>query len=644
MVKIAVRPEINLGPLPGTPEGKLVKYTRMLADAKESYRDHFHHFAHLTYLTEREQTELAISYGYLEIIVPHANRADDRNLLFQILLTEKALKTAQPFEHLKVQKDGSLQTKEPNHRIPLTNEEAFRKYVQRAKDKGIVPALVNKGRGEKRPQLSLWTEIMQFLVILYAVCKPTRTSYAEISRDISNLLEDHPELKHKGVSRVADSTIGEFIREQGKALISFAKDHPNDFKRKILGVLRFLPPSSPLVQVGVDGYHVQTVCADDDTQKPIQLVAIVIYDFKTKAVLGLAFGKTENNVIYRRAWQDYFATTGNRLPRQIVMDKFIANNCQKTHNLNLLFDSHGVDITRSSQPNNNGRLERFFGTIQNFYQGSVLSCSYIGSSITSKSDNARPSKSVQINIRKSTFLKGESEMVHLLTHIFKEGYNKKFSVVNGQSPMKLFTDEKSNHVSKISDADVAYATYEAHRCTVVGCGVIIKRDKHLYLYKNRNLEVARKFFRREVDVYVNAEKPTDSVWIFQKGVRKFHFKMMHIEIVHSAHYDRTEADKEFLRAYNKETRELIAAFQAVFEHMEDAVDTILEGVDYKASREAAKIKKEADGAFLQTQIGLTPAKPEPPQAFTNGLSKPWSKKKKIKQTREEILMKKYDLQ
>jgi hypothetical protein len=643
MVKIAIQPLVDLSPSSGTAAGKLAKYTRLLADAKEIYEDVVHHFAHLTYLTERDRIELGISYGYLNVIVPHANNSDDRNLLFQILKAEKVWQEAKP-QDMKVQRDGSLKPKEPNHRIPLTSEEAFRKYVQRAKDKGIVTTLVNQGRGKKRPHLSVWTEVMQFLVILYAVCKPTKTSYGEISRDIANLLTDHPELKGKGVSLVAPSTIGEQLRDEGgKVLISFAKDNLNAFKRKVIGVLRFLPPSSPLVQVGVDGYHVQTICADDETQKPIQLVALVIYDFKTKAVLGLAFGKSENNVVYRRAWQDYFATTGNRLPREIVMDKFIGNHCQGTRNLNLLFEAHGVHITRSSNPNNNGRLERFFGVTQDFYQGSVLSCSYVGSSITSSSDNARPGKSVQMTIRKSAFIKGESEMIHLLTYIFKEAYNKNFKAVKGQAPMEIFTEEESNHVAKISEAEVAYATYEPHRCTIVGCGVIIKKDKQLFLYKNRSKEVIKKFFRKQVDVFVDRERPTGGVYVFQMGVRRHLFDMTHIEIVPGALYDRTRAHKDFVRRYKKESRELIAAFQAEFEHMGDAVDMILEGVDYKASREATKIKKEADGAYLQAQIGLVQTKPEPPQAFINAPSKPSTQKKKVKQTSEELLISKYGL-
>jgi len=644
MVKVTIQPHINHGGPSDTVDGKLDKYTRMLANEKESYEDHLHHFSEFLFYNERERIELAISYGFLEILLPLANHSTDRNLVFQILLSERAWKKVYVLEQLNVLPDGSLQTKEPDHRIPLKNEEAFRKYVQRAKKNGIIKTLVNKGRGKKLPQRSLWTDVLKYLVILYATCKPTKTSSKEISRDIENLISDYPDVIKKGVSPVSPSAIRAFIREEGgTALISFAKDNKNDFKRKILGVLRFLPPSAPLVQVGVDGYHFQVVCADDETEKPIQLVAIVIYDFKTKAVLGLAFGKSENNVVYRKAWQDFFKTTGNKLPRQIVMDRFSAYTCEKVRNLNLLLNANGVHFTKTSQPNNNGRLERFFGVIQNFYQGSVLSCSYVGSSITSKSDNARPNKQVQVNIRKKMFLKGESEMIHLLTYILKEEYNKKFDAINGKSPMDLFTTEESDHIAKITDSEVAFATFEGHRCTIAGSGVIIRKEKQLYLFKKRSLKVATKFFRKQVDVYIDPNAPKGGAYIFQMGVRRFHFLMPHLSIVPSALYDRTESDKDFIRCYNKETRELLAAFQALFKHMDDTIDKELNGIDFKASREAAKIKKRADGAFLQTQLGLTATKPEPPQAYANSLSKIPKSKRVGRVTAEQNLINKYGL-
>ena len=645
MVKIVTQPPIDYSAPSSTIEGKFDKYARMLLNAKESYRDHLHHFSEFLFYNDREEIELAISYGYLEILLPIANNSTDRNIVFQILMSERAWKKENVIELLDVLPDGTLQTKEPDHRIPLKNEEAFRKYIQRAKKNGIVKTLVNRGRGRKLPQRSLWTEVLKFLVILYATCKPTKTSSKEISRDIDNLIADYPEVRKKGVSPLSPSSIRTFIREGGgKALISYAKDNPNDFKRKILGVLRFLPPSSPLVQVGVDGYHFQVVCADDETEKPIQLVAIVIYDFKTKAVLGLAFGKSENNVVYRRAWQDYFKTTGNKLPRQIVMDRFGAYTCEKAHNLNLLFKAKGVHITRSSQPNNNARLERFFGLIQDFYQGSVLSCSYIGSGITSKSDNSRPNKKVQVNIRKKMFLKGESEMIHLLTHILKEEYNNNYDAFNGKSPMQLFTTEESDHVTRITDSDVAYSTFEGHACTIVGGGIIIRKGEQLYLYKKRSLQIAVNFFRKKVDVYIDPLAPIAGAYIFQMGVRKFHLMMPHLKIVPSALYDRKESDKDFVRNYNKETRELLAEFKALFEYMDDTVDKELNGIDFKASREAAKIKKRADGAFFQTQLGLVPVKPEPPQAYANSLSKIPRSKKSARRTAEDVLRNKYGLQ
>lgn len=643
MVKIAITPPSDYGVSISARNQKIEKFTRMLADSKESYEDNLKHFSDFLFYGDRERTELAISYGYLQILLPIANNSTDRNLVFHILKSERNWNKDHTIEQLEVLPDGTLQAEAPSHRLPLKSEEAFRKYVQRAKKAGIVPSLVNKGRGKNRPHLSIWTNVLQYLVILYAVCKPTRTSSGEISRDIDNLISDYPEVKSKGVSPVSPSAIRTFIRERGgKALISYAKDNPNDFKRKILGVLRFLPPSSPLVQVGVDGYHFQVVCADDVTEKPIQLVAIVIYDFKTKAVLGLAFGKSENNVVYRRAWQDFFKTTGNKLPRQIVMDRFGAFMCEKVHNLNLLFKANGVRFTRSSQPNNNGRLERFFGVIQNFYQGSVLSASYVGSSITSKSENARPNKRVQVNVRKKMFLKGESEMTHLLTYILKEEYNMKFEAVNGKSPMELFTSEESNHIAKITESQVAFATFEGHRCTIVGGGVILQKDKQLYVYKTRSLEIATKFFRKQVDVYIDQQAPKNGAYIFQMGVRHFHFLMPNISIVPSALYDRTESDKDFVRRYNKETRDLLTQFKTLFEHMNETIDKELDGIDFKASREAAKIKKRADGAFLPAQLGMIETKPEPPQAYSNDLSK-LSKRKKVTKSPEEIFAAKYGI-
>ena len=73
MVKIAITPPFDHGVSINTIDQKLDKYTRMLANAKESYEDNLNHFSDFLFYNDRERTELSISYGYLQILLPIAS-------------------------------------------------------------------------------------------------------------------------------------------------------------------------------------------------------------------------------------------------------------------------------------------------------------------------------------------------------------------------------------------------------------------------------------------------------------------------------------------------------------------------------------------------------------------------------------------
>lgn len=619
-----------------------LKFLSLIAYMKEEgHMDFRNVFASNANLTDREKDELALTFGLLKAFLPYNRQPNLRDAIFNILCEERRQKESTPLHRLKVTSEGVLEEGELDHRIPLTSRDAFRKYLKRAEDKPLDKFLVNAKRGKLLENRTLWTDLTVALVILFSIYKPTHASSKEIHEDLLNLVDLHPELKEKGVNTPKPSTIRHFIKNKGKALISFAKDNPNDFKRKHLGCLRFIPPSAPLIQVGVDGYHFQLLCEDDDSGKAIQLIAIVIYDFKTKCVLGLAIGKSENNLLFRKAFADFFKTVGNQLPRQIVMDKFSAYTCERTRNLNKLFKDNGVKITRSSQPNNNGRLERFFGVIQNFYQGAVLAGSYIGSGITSKTTNARPSRKVQMLIRRKEFLKGESEMTHLCTYLLKEEYNKKFKALGDKSPMELFQGQKSNPIGIVSENDVAYGTLDGYRCTIIGCGIMIKSGDYLHLFKERTFEIASNYFKKKVDAYVDLNCQDGNATIFHRGTRKFMINMLGVAVVPCSIFDRTDEHNEFIRQYNKETRSLIQEFKKCITDMQCLVDSKLDGIDIRESSLAGKIKKNADAAFTQAQVGLIQPKPEPNPILTNAIQS--KRNGRLKKTPEQILIEKYQL-
>lgn len=508
--------------------------------------------------------------------------------------------------------------------IRLTSPESFIKFVKRKKLQTLPKGLIH-GHTGKVSNNHKWSEALKWIVTLFALSKPTRVSASEIRDAIENLLEDNPELRdEQGIVPLSEPSISKFLAEDAKPYISFAKDEPLEFKRKVVGILKFDPPSAPLVKIGVDGYVLQCVSKGSEDKKYVQLLVVKIKDLCTMATLGIGISETENSETVLEAWKEYFHTTDGEMAREVAFDGHLAYQSKQTKNLLSMMVRDGVIVKVSKTANYQGRYERSNLDFQDKYLSNSIS--YIGPGIKSKGVNAHPSRIFKLELTREEFLKDMGEMKRIVRHLIMEEANfgtlrKRLPI---ESPMSRFRSETHNHLKVYSAPFIAYMTHEWHMSTIIGCGIIIKKDKEVFIYNRRDFNTATKLNDVLVDAYVNQDERRGSAHIFRRGTTEYLGTLDFLTTIPEALFDRSEVHSDLIRMYGKDVAEITDQLEDTIVNMQTEVTKFLKGKDYREYLNAATIKKRIDSQYIGYQLGVSEPKPEPEMKWAN------SRKSRIK--------------
>lgn len=487
--------------------------------------------------------------------------------------------------------------------IPLKTPDAFRKYLNRIKDKGFPNALIHGGLN-KTGNATKINKAMEKLLVLLAADRPHAVSAEYIKQDLDNILAANDHLvENKVLYDVSARAISDFLLKPiAINAMSFARDNINAFRKKVFGILRFAPPSKKLVRISLDGYVFQVVCeGDEGSGEPIQLVGIFIRDDKTKAILGIAIGETENHELMMEALREYFAIAKNRVPHEIVMDCHSSHLSKYLKNFIDTIKKDGVKVIVTKNPDRKGALERFFLTFQLKLLSLIFS--YIGPGIRAKAPNAHPDRVFLLKVKSRSYLTNKEVMKSTLYSLVRKFYNTQYldSRLTELPPMMEFTKGPSGHLKEYSDEMIAFMSYDHHKTTVEGCGIMIQIDKYLYLFKNRLLEIAEELNTKKVDAYISADKKI--AYIFEKGTSKFLCTMDFVAIIPVTEMERTEDEKKFMKLYSADTRRLINLFGEKMLSRRDEIRELL-NQDYTELTTRAKLKKQLDTEYSGYQMGF----------------------------------------
>lgn len=545
-------------------------------------------------LSSQQITEKAKVHAVLDEMIPQCKDAIHRNIFFnalQLYLTVEELK------------------------IPAKSEDSFRKYIARVKKVGLPTALIHGLTGAVSNRLKL-NQLMKDLITILVMENPLKSVSTDIRDEIENIIDEHPHLlKNESLFYLGDSTIRNYMASlECKNNASYAKDNPREFKQRITGYLKFLPPSSPLVKVCIDGYLFQIVCKDDSGQRKVmQLIGVCIMDARTKAMLGVAIGRSESSELIVEALKDYFVTTKGAMAREIVMDGHLAFQSARLKNFMETIERDGVVITHTKKNPNRNPIERAFLSFQNKVLGH--SFSYIGPGIKSKTPNAHPFKTFMVTVRSSEYLKSEDEMTRLLYWLMRNQYNLETKNVFNIPPGRHFKDETKNPLKTYAQEHIARMLYECHNSTVMGCGIIIKSTPSVFVYKNKTEHIAEFVNGMNCEAFVD---PNDRsvAYLFKAGERKFVCTMDEIAKIPSAEFDRTEEHYDFLRLQSKDTRKIIEHFEKRAETREAGVTKYL-NEDFRVYTRKAMQKKNFDSQDTAYQVGLDRPTAAPPIFHAN---------------------------
>ncbi|MBL7840591.1 MAG: hypothetical protein JNJ75_10655 [Cyclobacteriaceae bacterium] len=591
--------------------------------AIDSYAEIKQLYSCIPTLTHQQVISKAIAHRILHVCFRYIPKIDSYRLglIYQILREQK-----KTFDEQKEKPDEPGAIVEYHlGEIRLTSIKAFIKFVKRKKKLTLPKGLIH-GHTGKASNNYRWTEELKWIVTLFALSKPTRVSASEIRDAIENLIEDNPELRDKhGIVPLSEPSILNFLNEESKAYISFAKDEPLEFKRKIVGVLKFDPPSAPMVKIGIDGYVLQCVSkGSDDAKRYVQVLAVIIKDLRTMATLGAAVSETENSETVLKAWRAYFQTTKGEMAREVAFDGHLAYQSKSMENLLSMLKRDGVDIKVSKTANYQGRYERSNLDFQDKYLSNSIS--YIGPGIKSKGVNAHPSKIFKLELTREEYLKDMDEMKRIVLHLIMQEAN--FGTLRKrapiESPMGRFRYETHNPLKTYNDSDIAYMTHERHISTVKGCGVLIKKDKEVFIYNRRDFNTATNLNGKSVDVYINQEERQGVAHIFRRGTIEYLGQLYYLATIPEALFDRSEAHSDMIKMYGKDVAEITDQLENSIVDMQTEVTKFLKGKDYREYLNAAKIKKRIDTNYIGYQLGVSEPKPEPEMKWSN------SKKSRIK--------------
>ncbi|MBL7852823.1 MAG: hypothetical protein JNL17_00380 [Cyclobacteriaceae bacterium] len=514
-----------------------------------------------------------------------------------------------------------LTTNYYNLALPLSTVDSLRKYLSRKEREGFPGCLIHGLFAQPSNNREL-SPLMKDLLIVLAVSAPFHQSAEIIKENLDHVLVTCPSAKEAGFYSVSTSKITAFMATpEAVSAVSFAKDEPNEFRRKFTGVLRFSRASSPLVKIYIDGYVFQIKCRNEETGDPDTLTGIFISDDHSDFIISMAIGDTENTDLLMEAFKDYLIKTKYALPREIVVDKHIYKMLKRNVNLIALLNRFGVHIVPSSNPNRK-RIERFFLLFQQRFMAHVIQ--YIGPGIkATKTKNAHPFRRFLIMLNEN--LPSRYDLIPMLKRLVKQNYNREYKsdTIMG-SAHERFHDRVQNPIIVLTNGPQLLPSlfFEKHLLTVRGASVLVRRtfkngSDDFHFYYKREMDFIERYTDEQVEGYLDSNDPS-SIHLYEKGTTKFICTVPEFTVIPVAEFDRTEQNIECVRTFNRVTRELIKAHKERLDSRHDNVTKALGGRDVRQLTKAAQIKKEeSSDEMLRREMELKKPKPETNMFYAN---------------------------
>jgi len=620
----SIEQNLRSGKVKSNPRNQYIddSFSRLYSEIQHAHRDYDYfksHYCDIDTWDLNRVDSTAKLHSILEVVVRYwkSKTFSNKNFIYYVLL-----KFVEDLESAHFKKSLNSDNTPEEIVMPSKSFDSFRHYMKRVINNGLPAALIHGLTTKTSNRLKL-NSFMRDLIILLVMENPVHSSAEEIRAVLDDVANDHPELVEQGVFNfLGTSTIRNFLAcNECKSSISFAKDDYSEFKRAISGYLVMTPASAPLVRICIDGYVAQVVCKgfnEDGKSIVMRLVCVIVMDARTKAVLGIAIGETENSKLIQQALKDYFFRARGCAPREIVMDGHSAFQAKQLKRFREEMARCGVELLGTNKNPNRNPIERAFRHFQDKVLGH--SFSYIGASITSRSKNALPNKEFLITVRSKEYLKSKEEMTRLLYWLFRDVYNNGCDNAFGYKPNEQFSSESWSSQKEFSLNEVARMLFEKRKATICGCGIIIKKDSTVYVYSDRSPEIAEKGNGQTCEVYIDPEDRQTAYLINEDGGEKWMTMELHTEIP-SAEFDRTEKDFDFLKHYSKQTRNIIDHFFKMHQSREAAVHQLLNqgdeygATDFRQYTTRAKQKKAFDTQDASFQVGLAQPAKEPKKLF-----------------------------
>ncbi len=479
-------------------------------------------------------------------------------------------------------------------KIHLTSFESFQKYLKRKRDT-LPKSLIHKHFGMPSNNHEI-TELMQFVVVLLSNYTPTRRAFFSIKEDLDHIIETMPNTKTYGIYSLSESKIATFLKEpKAQNLISFAKDNPTEFRRRVSGIIRFTRASAPLVRIYIDGYVFQVEYKNG--KKPHRLTGIFISDDYSDFIISHKIGQTENYELLMSALQKYFEKTKNALAREIVVDRYTFKILSKNKAFIELLKRYGIEkgkgLIVSSNPNRKSRLERFFNTFQQKFMHALIG--FIGPGIMSRRSHSHPFKEFRLTLQKN--LPDKFDLILILDKLVNINYNKDYispTQSTLSTPENRFKHEEDhNPVATIEKGMIPILFYERHSVTFKAGAVMIKKGNKLNIYYDRGFEFVNNFNGIKMDAFIDPDSDEKVIFLYEEGTTRLINQLLLSVIIPVASFDRNEHQKEVLKNFTKQTQELIKKFEAEFEKMEETVRLALNGRDLREFTKLAEMKKES---------------------------------------------------
>lgn len=557
----------------------------------EDYRYYQSIYAQFDYLSSDKVVDLAKLHSLLILI-------------WQFMHDKSKLKFI--FDHLKKNTYGVD--------IPLTSFDSFHRYLRRKRSKGLPAALTHGlyGRPSNNHEI---TPFMKKVLVYLATMIPTRAHVYSIKEDLDYLIQSVPSVKEVGIYSLSESKISSFLKEpEAGNLIRFAKDDPIEFRREVIGVMRFTRASAPLVRIYIDGYNFQVQYKNGKI--PDRLTGVFISDDFSNYIVSHVIGDSENYDLVMAALRLFFEKTKGELPREIVVDKYTYRIISKNKSLIELLKRYGIEkgkgLIVSSNPNAKAMLERFFGTFQQRFMPSSIH--YIGPSIKSKQTHSHPFRDFRVHLQKN--LPERFDLILELNKLIKVHFNKEY-ISPRQSilatPENRFKEWDSNPLAKIDmKLIIPILFFELHSITVKAGAVLIRRGNDFLLYYLRDFDFINKYNGKKVDGYIDTKEGAQKIHLYEENCNVFIAEINQFRLIPIAAFDRTEDDKFILTKFSKESMELLLLFEEELIKCEETVRTALNGIDIRNLTNLARRKKEQSlEQDLADQVGISSPKKDP---------------------------------